>query len=698
MSIGSSQDGGPPSSEAVEAPKHGARSFGPIFFLGDVFRTSLRLSRKLSFALWSTLPSYLPFYLIVIVAGYAAWEAQTPVTIIAPFQLPKGDLPFSGDIVADALQDGLTSIHNDIEKEKLDPRLRSTEMDLPDLRGLIIPKFGRVQVPTRFAVEVKGLSYEGIISAARAVMGTETTVSGDVILNGKEFILIARTADGGPWESLSSPISAEGLKRASRDLAEKILATQDPTLAGAALLKDGQADQALAVLNRAQNLNPTDPRVKLNLCMGFEANRRYAEAKGCYQDVLKMNPSSPQEVSERLAQAYYLNGERDLAVMRFEELAHKQGYTGALLALGKALDDMGQHEDALKAYDEFLAAEHRSRNLAIAHVNRGFALACQGKHEEALKEYQNALDNAPGDVLILANIGVELAKAGDPDAGIAQLQSVVDENLNQDSVPFAFLQLGILFQEKRDWQRAGDQFRRATDLRPNYTEAHARLAYVLAQEGRRSEALTEYAKVARLSPREVDRRYSQVLANQWLGNTLRDQGQYAAAVSAYREAIRLKRNYRAAHCELGFVLEKQRHLSQAIQEYRSALLAKSKELDSSASLILAHRRLGSALVSGGRAHQAESVAEIRKATELVLCLGTALYDKGTFVQAASQYTGAIEMDPQSATARNDRALALDKEGLVQQAALKSRTAVTASAAEPGAGLAQGQHPRCEDLQ
>src|SRR6202011_781939 len=172
--------------------------------------------------------------------------------------------------------------------------------------------------------------------------------------------------------------------------------------------------------------------------------------------------------------------------------------------------------------------------------------------------------------------------------------------------------------------------------------------------------------------------------NQWLGNTLRDQGQYAAAVSAYREAIRLKRNYRAAHCELGFVLEKQRHLSQAIQEYRIALLAKSKELDSSESLILAHRRLGSALVSGGRAHQAESVAEIRKATELVLCLGTALYDKGKFVEAASQYTEAIEMDPQSATARNDLALALDKEGLVQQAALKSRTAVAASTAEPGA--------------
>ena len=61
------------------------------------------------------------------------------------------------------------------------------------------------------------------------------------------------------------------------------------------------------------------------------------------------------------------------------------------------------------------------------------------------------------------------------------------------------------------------------------------------------------------------------------------------------------------------MLEKQKHLSQAIQEYRVALLANSKELDSSESLDLAHRRLVSALASEGGAPQAESVAQVRKA-------------------------------------------------------------------------------------
>src|SRR5437870_943061 len=152
-------------------------------------------------------PDYLLYIGFIIMAAYAFWDARTPVTMIAPFQLPKADLPFSGDIVADALRDGLKSIRNEIDEERQNPGLRSSETGLPDLRNMLIPEFGRVQAPPRFAVEVKGVSYERVLSVARAVRGTETTISGDVILKGKEFTLIARATDAGPWESIPSPIS-----------------------------------------------------------------------------------------------------------------------------------------------------------------------------------------------------------------------------------------------------------------------------------------------------------------------------------------------------------------------------------------------------------------------------------------------------------------------------------------------------------
>src|SRR5438132_13700728 len=97
MSTGSTQSEVSIFTEPKQAPERRKRLWADrIRLLGDAFRRSLKLSRRLLSPLlsgaWHTLPSYLPFYLLVIVVGFAAWKARTSVTIIAPFQLPKGDV------------------------------------------------------------------------------------------------------------------------------------------------------------------------------------------------------------------------------------------------------------------------------------------------------------------------------------------------------------------------------------------------------------------------------------------------------------------------------------------------------------------------------------------------------------------------------------------------------------------------------
>jgi tetratricopeptide (TPR) repeat protein len=581
----------------------------------ELFRAGIRGCltpvRKLASPASRVLRSFPAFYAaIFLMAGYALWEARTPVTIIEPFQVPKADLPFSGELVADALQDSLKSIRNDIEAENFS--LRSSETGLPNLRNMVIPKLRRVQAPPRFAVEVKGVSYERILSIARAIRGTETTVSGDVFLKANQFILVARAADAGPWESIPSPIGGDGLKQASKDLAMKILMTQDPTLLGVALLEEGQGEQALAALDRARSLDPTDARIKLNLCMGFAANRRYEEAIGCYKDVLTTNPKSSSDVWEPLAQAYYLQGKRKEARDLYRRLAYKQGDREALLGLGEVLDDDNESQAALNVYDDFLAAEREDRNRAIAHVKRGLALAHLGRHDEALNEYQEALKYAPRDILVLVHKALELAAAAGPDAGIAELQSVVNENENSDSAPFAFLQLGILLENNGDWPAAIRQYRLAA-RRHNYVEAHQRLAHALVHEGHTSEALEEYKVIAQLSDSDLQRGYYQIFANQWLGNDLRDSGNYSAAASAYREAIRLKPDYGAAHCELGLILAKQGRLSQAVHEYGAALVpAKVKDLDDSDCTVMAQRELLKVFASEASEKAASRTAGLSK--------------------------------------------------------------------------------------
>ena len=566
---------------------------------------------KLALHVWDFAKSSQPIYLAVfLMVCYAVWEAKTPVTMIAPFQVPNDKPSFTGDIVADSVQDALKSIRNEIESEKQDMSLRSSETGLPDLRNMLMPRLWQVQAPPRFTVEVKGVSYGRILSLAREILGTETTISGDVVMDGEKFILIARAADGGPWESTAQPLGADGLKQASRELAVKILMTQDPTLAGVALLKHGQIDEGLEELIRARNRKPTDPGLKLNLCVGFASSRRYDDAIDCYEQMLQMSPDSP-DLKERMAQAYYLKGLRDDAIRLYEEL-DRDGYRTALLGLGEAKDYNGDSRSAVKAYDKFLATESQDRNKALAHVKKGLALAHLGSHHDALDEYREALKYAPGDVLILVHEGLERADATDIDCGIAQIKSVVDENQKSDALPFARVQLGVLLERKGDWQGAIEQYELAAQTQPNYVEAHMKLAKALAHENRGIRALAEYAKAAKLSGLDLERGNSEIFASQWLANELRDLGNYSGAASAYRRAIQLKSDDSAAHCQLSLILTRQGHLSEAIREYGSALVpAKVQQLNDGGCLSIVDHLLDQSVATPGPG-RARAVAELLK--------------------------------------------------------------------------------------
>ena len=566
---------------------------------------------KLALHVWDFAKSSQPIYLAVfLMVCYAVWEAKTPVTMIAPFQVPNDKPSFTGDIVADSVQDALKSIRNEIESEKQDMSLRSSETGLPDLRNMLMPRLWQVQAPPRFTVEVKGVSYGRILSLAREILGTETTISGDVVMDGEKFILIARAADGGPWESTAQPLGADGLKQASRELAVKILMTQDPTLAGVALLKHGQIDEGLEELIRARNRKPTDPGLKLNLCVGFASSRRYDDAIDCYEQMLQMSPDSP-DLKERMAQAYYLKGLRDDAIRLYEEL-DRDGYRTALLGLGEAKDYNGDSRSAVKAYDKFLATESQDRNKALAHVKKGLALAHLGSHHDALDEYREALKYAPGDVLILVHEGLERADATDIDCGIAQIKSVVDENQKSDALPFARVQLGVLLERKGDWQGAIEQYELAAQTQPNYVEAHMKLAKALAHENRGTRALEEYAKAAKLSGFDLERGNSEIFASQWLANELRDLGNYSGAASAYRRAIQLKSDDSAAHCQLSLILTRQGHLSEAIREYGSALVpAKVQQLNDGGCLSIVDHLLDQSVATPGPG-RARAVAELLK--------------------------------------------------------------------------------------
>ena len=139
--------------------------------------------------LWGTIPSYLPFYILVSVLAYALWYGLQKATVIVPFHVPPENkdkpLPFGGGTVADVLQDALTSIRAEAEGSPGHPpcefESQTVVRDSPTqgngplerLPGLPEPLIGSLQMSFSserpvvaesshpFTTEVKGISPRG---------------------------------------------------------------------------------------------------------------------------------------------------------------------------------------------------------------------------------------------------------------------------------------------------------------------------------------------------------------------------------------------------------------------------------------------------------------------------------------------------------------------------------------------------------
>jgi serine/threonine protein kinase/Flp pilus assembly protein TadD len=128
-----------------------------------------------------------------------------------------------------------------------------------------------------------------------------------------------------------------------------------------------------------------------------------------------------------------------------------------------------------------------------------------------------------------------------------------------------------------------------------------------------------------------------------LGVALSDQGNLDEAITAYREAIRLKKDYAAPYNNLGFVLMKKRKVDEAIDCYKKAIALDPK-------YALAHSNLGD-ILRDGKQDYGGAIAHFRTAIALApnrvnahLGLGLALHAREKVVEAIECYRKAIRID------------------------------------------------------
>jgi Flp pilus assembly protein TadD/mono/diheme cytochrome c family protein len=193
-----------------------------------------------------------------------------------------------------------------------------------------------------------------------------------------------------------------------------------------------------------------------------------------------------------------------------------------------------------------------------------------GDHREELEEAiaQDRLTKYPDDFTANFRMGDLSLTHDDAKDAIRYFQKAWKTKPNS---PLAASELGVAFMSAQKLQEAEQQFKRALEIDPQYSDARYNLASAEATGGDWKDAAENYKEVITEKPDNAK-------ARQHLGEVLYlwadDQakaGDDAAAVTHYREALAFRVNDAGLHMSLGVALARMKKLTEARSEFESAV-------------------------------------------------------------------------------------------------------------------------------
>ena len=111
----------------------------------------------------------------------------------------------------------------------------------------------------------------------------------------------------------------------------------------------------------------------------------------------------------------------------------------------------------------------------------------------------------------------------------------------------AYNNLGVLFKELRDHQKAINNLEKAIEIDANYLDAHNNLGVVFQEIGEYQKAISCFEKVITINP-------NLSTIQNILGIMFQNFGDHKKAIVCYERAIKIKPNFLNAHYNLGTVL------------------------------------------------------------------------------------------------------------------------------------------------
>ena len=313
---------------------------------------------------------------------------------------------------------------------------------------------------------------------------------------------------------------------------------------GRIYMESHKPDEAAKALEQAQRLKPEDSDLKLDCITALLAAHRLADAA-------KMLATVPD--ADRSARAQSLLGEADEKAGKFHEAGEH---------FARAVELEPSEENAWMLGVEFLrhwtfdaaATEFEAATAEFPDSNRirvglGAALFGAAQYAKAIPVFADLLGNEPENAMYAEMLGFSCnapsdvisprckalvtyaqahpadAKAATYAASFLRAQNEDDQNLNiarellvraiaaDPNLPEAQFEMGVILQNSSDWKGSIPYLERAVKLKPDFAQAHYRLARAYWRTGRTQEGQVQMdlqKKFARQEQEDLDRRLKQI--------------------------------------------------------------------------------------------------------------------------------------------------------------------------------------------
>ena len=307
----------------------------------------------------------------------------------------------------------------------------------------------------------------------------------------------------------------------------------------------------------------------------------------------------------------------------------------------KALEEK-RYSDAVGDLTNAVAAEPSD---FTAHFNLALALSLTGNNADAAAEYRKTLDLKPGLYQAQLNLGIVLLRLDRPAEAKDPLAAAVAQKPQDFRANYHY---GEALLAAQDYPGAEHAFIAAASADPKSAGAELGLARALARQNRLPDAAPHFQKAAALNPQFHDE--------------LLELASLYESAKQYNEAAALYAQFPAdpaAQEHLGEMLLASGKPGDAIKQFEAAVAASPTTANRAAlaDAYLANHQPASALPIVQQLLQSDP-----NDFTLLLLSGHILRDQRKFPDAAAQFVHATQIDPASAAAWNDLAVAFNLAG------------------------------------